>query len=141
MEVYINMHLKNATVKTSFEKLSRTLIQPFGITIETDIQLYSDIDEDVTTPRSVVTLTTGLLSVLIGQEHIMCFDKILKELAALVPVSIFFFFRKTSIPKREVFWFISVLLSHEIQVKCFSGTVNQGFLNFCVSCEHAVMCN
>lgn len=94
MEVYINMHLKNATVKTSFEKLSRTLIQPFGITIETDIQLYSDIDEDVTTPRSVVTLTTGLLSVLIGQEHIMCFDKILKELAALVPVSIFFFLGK-----------------------------------------------
>ncbi|XP_063419366.1 intermembrane lipid transfer protein VPS13B-like [Mytilus trossulus] len=85
MEVYINMHLKNATVKTSFEKLSRTLIQPFGITIETDIQLYSDIDQDVTSPRSVVTLTTGLLSVLIGQEHIMCFDKILKELAALVP--------------------------------------------------------
>ncbi|XP_052096921.1 intermembrane lipid transfer protein VPS13B-like isoform X1 [Mytilus californianus] len=85
MEVYINMHLKNATVKTAFDKLSRTLVQPFGITIETDIQLYSDIDEDVTTPRSVVTLTTGLLSVLIGQEHIMCFDTILKELAALVP--------------------------------------------------------
>ncbi|CAC5371342.1 VPS13B [Mytilus coruscus] len=81
MEVYINMHLKNATVKTVFDKLSRTLVQPFGITIETDIQLYSDIDEDVTTPRSVVTLTTGLLSVLIGQEHIMCFDTILKELA------------------------------------------------------------
>ena len=87
LHVDVNMHLKNMLLKTIFDKKSRILVHPFGITIETFIQLYNEADANINKPRSVLTMTTDLVSVLIGQEHIMCFNKVVEEVHALMPVS------------------------------------------------------
>ena len=74
-------------LKTIFDKKSRILVYPFGVTIETFIQLYNEADAKIDRPRSVLTVTTDLVSVLIGQEHIMCFNKVVEEVHALMTVS------------------------------------------------------
>ncbi|XP_060068135.1 intermembrane lipid transfer protein VPS13B-like [Ylistrum balloti] len=82
VEAYI--HLKDITVKTIYQKRPRTLIHPCSVTVDAILEWYkhSDLQSQISTLSA--TITTGLVTVTIGQEHFMCLTSLQKQLQRLL---------------------------------------------------------
>lgn len=82
VEAYVQ--LKDMAVKTVYQKQSRPLLHPCSVTVDAVLEWYKNCDGLPRIPSLSATLTTGLVSVTVGQEHFLCFTSLQKQLQQIL---------------------------------------------------------
>ncbi|XP_033726572.1 vacuolar protein sorting-associated protein 13B-like isoform X2 [Pecten maximus] len=82
VEAYLQ--LKDLKVKTVYKKHSRTLLHPCSVTVDMVLEWYKNSNGLSRIPALSATITTGLVSAVIGQEHFLCFTSLQKQLERML---------------------------------------------------------
>ncbi|KAJ8322323.1 hypothetical protein KUTeg_000794 [Tegillarca granosa] len=77
--VSANLLLKDLLVQTVYKKKIKPLIGPFEFNVDAVIQWFETVDKQLLVPKATVSMSTGLITVSLGQEHFKCFNALKKQ--------------------------------------------------------------
>ncbi|XP_021340497.1 vacuolar protein sorting-associated protein 13B-like isoform X1 [Mizuhopecten yessoensis] len=76
--------LKDIKVLSVYEKQSQTLLHPCTVTVDAVMEWYKNSDWQSHISTMSATITTGLVTVTLGQEHFMCFTSLQEQLKRML---------------------------------------------------------
>lgn len=82
----VNTYLQDLLLKTSYNGQQLTLLGPFSLKTDGTYSLVT-FDNAYFLSNTVVTIATGLVTLNIGQEHVLCLLMMTKHVSELMNVS------------------------------------------------------